>query len=93
VTSLDEIVHQRVRLGILAVLNEMRQTDFTYLKSRLQVTDGNLGQHIEVLARTGLVTVTKGHEGKRPRTWIAITRAGDTALAAEVSALTALLGL
>lgn len=91
VTTLDDVVHQRIRLGVLVVLHEVRTADFPYLRSVLQVTDGNLGQHIDVLRRNGLVEVTKGYQGKRPRTWVAITRAGDNALRSEIDALRGLL--
>jgi DNA-binding MarR family transcriptional regulator len=90
---LDDVVHQRTRLGLLVVLAEVHQADFAYLKARLQLTDGNLGKHIEILARHDLVSVRKGYEGRRPRTWISISRAGKKALKQEVNALTALLNL
>jgi DNA-binding MarR family transcriptional regulator len=93
VIHLDDVVHQRVRLGLLAVLHEARTADFSYLKSVLHVTDGNLGQHLDILERHKLITVRKGYQGRRPRTWISITRAGDAALKAEVEALRKLLGL
>jgi DNA-binding MarR family transcriptional regulator len=86
-SSLNDVVHQRARLGILTVLGEARRVDFPYLKSLLQLTDGNLGRHIEVLAGEGLVAVTKGYEGRRPRTWVEITRLGRGALAVEMAAL------
>lgn len=85
--GLDDVVHQRARLGILTVLAEVGRADFPYLKSLLQLTDGNLGRHIEVLADQSLVEVSKGYEGRRPRTWVTITKAGRTALAAEMDAL------
>jgi DNA-binding MarR family transcriptional regulator len=85
--GLNDVVHQRTRLGILTVLGEARRVDFPYLKSLLQLTDGNLGRHIEVLAGEGLVEVTKGYEGRRPRTWVEITKLGRAALAAEMAAL------
>jgi DNA-binding MarR family transcriptional regulator len=85
--ALNDVVHQRARLGILTVLGEAQRVDFPYLKSLLQLTDGNLGRHIEVLAAEGLVRVTKGYEGRRPRTWVEITRPGRGALAAEMDAL------
>jgi DNA-binding MarR family transcriptional regulator len=85
--GLNDVVHQRARLGILTVLGEARRVDFPYLKSLLQLTDGNLGRHIEVLAAEGLVEVTKGYEGRRPRTWVEITKLGRGALAAEMAAL------
>jgi DNA-binding MarR family transcriptional regulator len=91
--QLDDTVHQRVRLGILAVLSEARRADFAYLRDALGLTDGNLSRHIAVLEQAGLVTVEKGFEGKRPRTWVEATRAGRRALAAEVKALRELIAL
>ncbi len=86
-TALTDVVHQRARLGILSVLSECGRADFPYLKSLLELTDGNLGRHLEVLAGEGLISVTKGYEGRRPRTWVEITRAGDAALAAQMAAM------
>ena len=91
ISELDDVVHQRTRLGILVVLNETHKADFSYLKTRLNLTDGNLGQHIVLLSRNGLVTIRKGHEGKRARTWVAITRSGERALSSEIRTLRALL--
>jgi len=91
--ELNDVVHQRTRLGLLAVLREIHEADFSYLKSRLQLTDGNLGQHIEILVHHGLVTIRKGHEGRRARTWVTITRAGEMALASEIKTLRSLLDL
>jgi DNA-binding MarR family transcriptional regulator len=90
---LDDTVHQRVRLGILAVLSEARRADFGYLRDALGLTDGNLSRHIAVLEQAALVKVEKGFEGKRPRTWVEATRAGRQALAAEVKALRELIAL
>jgi DNA-binding MarR family transcriptional regulator len=84
---LDDTVHQRVRLGILAVLREARRADFSYLRDALELTDGNLSRHIAVLEQAGLVEVEKGFEGKRSRTWVQATRAGRAALDAELAAL------
>ncbi|MEU6080484.1 transcriptional regulator [Streptomyces sp. NPDC047108] len=89
--ELDDAVHQRTRLGLLAVLHETQQADFRYLKKLLQLTDGNLGRHLDVLAQQGLVQITKGYEGKRPRTWVEISDRGREALAAEMAALKELL--
>jgi DNA-binding MarR family transcriptional regulator len=90
-SGLNDVVHQKARLGILAVLAETERADFTYLKSMLDLTDGNLGRHIEVLAGSGLVHVEKGYAGRRPRTWVTITRAGRHALAEEMAAIRELL--
>lgn len=85
--QLDETIHQRVRLGILAVLTEADQADFGYLKGVLDLTDGNLNRHLHVLEEAGLVSITKGYEGKRPRTWVNATRKGRNAFAGYLGAL------
>jgi DNA-binding MarR family transcriptional regulator len=91
VLHLDDTVHQRVRLGVLAVLSEARRADFTHLRDALEVTDGNLSRHISVLEEAGLVAVEKTFEGKRPRTWISATREGKKALREEIAALQSLI--
>ena len=47
----------------------------------------NLSRHIQVLEEAGLVSVKKGYEGRRPRTWVSATRRGRTALDAELRSL------
>lgn len=89
--ALDDVVHQRHRLGILTVLAEAKRVEFGYLKSTLNLSAGNLSRHITVLEEAALVAVEKGYEGKRPRTWVSITATGRKALAAEMAALRALL--
>jgi DNA-binding MarR family transcriptional regulator len=90
--GLSETVHQRHRLGILTITSRARQADFGYLREALGLTSGNLSTHLTVLEDAGLVRVEKGYEGRRPRTWVSITRAGRAALAAELAALTQLIG-
>lgn len=46
---LDDAVHQRTRLGILAVLCEGGRTDFLYLRGVLDLTDGNLSRNLSKL--------------------------------------------
>ncbi len=87
VNGIDDVVHQRARLGILAILNETTKADFAYLKDALELTDGNLSRHLTVLEEADMVDVEKGYEGKKPRTWVKITKLGKKALAYEVEAL------
>jgi DNA-binding MarR family transcriptional regulator len=85
--GLDDVVHQRVRLGILTVAHEARRAEFGFLRTNLGLTAGNLSQHLNVLENAGLVTIEKGYAGKRPRTWISLTKAGRTALRDEIDQL------
>ena len=85
--GLDDIVHQRVRLGILTVAHQARRVEFGFLRTTLDLTAGNLGQHLTVLEKAGLLHIEKGYEGRRPRTWITLTAAGGRALQNEVAQL------
>jgi DNA-binding MarR family transcriptional regulator len=85
--ELDDDVHQRVRLGILASLVGLSRADFAHLKRELALTDGNLGRHLEVLGEAGFVKLTREATGGRPRTWVAITGQGKKALRKEINAL------
>jgi DNA-binding MarR family transcriptional regulator len=85
--GLNDVVHQRVRLGILTIAHEARQVEFGYLRDSLELTAGNLSQHLGVLERAGLITIDKGYAGRRARTWISLTRAGRSALRAEIDQL------
>ena len=86
-SGLDDVVHQRVRLGILTIAHEARRVEFSYLRDTLGLTAGNLSQHLGVLDEAGLITIEKGYAGKRARTWITLTRDGRAALAAEITHL------
>ncbi|MFI9330369.1 winged helix-turn-helix domain-containing protein [Kitasatospora sp. NPDC052868] len=87
VNGLDDVVHQRVRLGILTVTHQARRVEFGFLRTTLELTAGNLGQHLTVLEKAALIHIEKGYEGRRPRTWITLTPAGDQALREEVAQL------
>ena len=84
---LDDVVHQRTRLGILTVLHEGKDVDFGYLQKTLGLSAGNLSRHLSVLEESGLVRVKKGYEGRRGKTWVSNTRSGTAALRKEVKAL------
>jgi DNA-binding MarR family transcriptional regulator len=89
--GLNDVVHQKHRLGILTIAAESKRVEFGYLKESLELTGGNLSRHLTVLVEAGLLDMEKGYDGKRPKTWVTITRAGRQALADEIAALRALI--
>lgn len=91
-SRLDPTIHQPARLGILTVASETKRIDFVSLRDLLGLTDGNLSRHLATLEEAGYVTIEKTFEGRRPRTWIAATKAGRKALAAEIAALREIVG-
>lgn len=88
--GLDDVVHQRTRLGVLALLNSGVSLEFSALRDALHLTDGNLNRHLKVLQDAGLVTTDRRGTG-RPKTWVRITERGRSALAAELVALRAVI--
>jgi DNA-binding MarR family transcriptional regulator len=91
--DLDELVHQRARLGILAVASSGDRVEFGYLKDALGLSAGNLSTHLTTLVKAGLVTVEKGYQGRRPRTWVSITKVGRRAYDGEMAILRSLVAL
>lgn len=88
---LDEVIHGRVRLGIMAYLSGAGAADFGELKARLPVTDGNLSVHLRKLEVAGYVMIEKTFSGRRPLTTIRITDLGRTAFAVYLDAIRRLL--
>lgn len=92
--ELDEIIHQPVRLRIMSALCSLEsreQVDFTYLKEKLALTDGNLGAHLRALEEAGYILVEKAFVERRPKTFVAASAAGRRAFTAHVAALQAIL--
>src|SRR5438874_12176411 len=88
--DLDEIIHQPLRLKIMAALNALPSgvgLEFVRLKKLTGATDGNLGAHIDTLARAGYVAVDKAFVGKKPQTTVTATAAGRAAFARHVASL------
>ena len=65
---LDETIHQRTRLAIMAALTAAGVLEFNELRSQLSLTDGNLSTHLASLERAGYVEITKAFRGKKPLT-------------------------
>ncbi|HEY1722681.1 MAG TPA: transcriptional regulator [Magnetospirillaceae bacterium] len=86
----NDIIHQAVRLRIMASLNALPQGDaieFTRLKTLTSATDGNLGSHLDALERAGYVTIEKRFAGKKPQTRVKATPAGRRAFTEHVAYL------
>jgi DNA-binding MarR family transcriptional regulator len=89
--KLDEVIHGRVRLGVMAFLASAGEATFVTLKDRLGATDGNLSIQLGKLEEAGYVVIIKGFEGKKPRTTIRFTDAGRSAWIAYLDQIRSLL--
>ncbi|PXA86631.1 transcriptional regulator [Caulobacter sp. D4A] len=86
----DDLIHQPLRLKIMAALYAERQgepLEFSRLKTITEATDGNLGSHLTALEKAGYVEILKDHVGKRPRTRVKLTQTGSKAFRGHVAYL------
>lgn len=91
IDGLDEVIHGRVRLGIMAYLSGAGAADFGELKTRLSASDGNLSVHLRKLEEASYVSIEKTFSGRKPLTTVRITDLGRTAFAAYLEAIRRLL--
>jgi len=89
---LDEVIHGRMRLGIMAYLADAEVANFNELKALLSATQGNLSIHLGKLEEAGYIAIEKSFQGRKPLTQARITPTGRTAFAAYLDALTTLIG-
>lgn len=91
-SRLDTVIHQRVRLGVVAALAAEEPLAFTDLKRLLEVTDGNLSVHLRKLEDAGYVSCEKSFRRRRPLTRYQLTRRGRRALEEYLSHMESLIG-
>ena len=84
------LIHQPSRLRIMAALVALPNgegMDFVSLKELAKLTDGNLSSHLSTLEQAGYISIDKSFEGKKPKTFIAITSKGRDAFSSYIEEL------
>jgi DNA-binding HxlR family transcriptional regulator len=89
--TLDRLIHERMRLGIVSALAANESLTFNDLKALMNTTDGNLSVHARKLEDGGYLTCTKTFEGRLPKTEYKLTAAGKRALENYLSHMEALI--
>jgi len=83
--SLDRLIHERLRLGIVSALAANESLTFNDLKNLMKITDGNLSVHARKLEDAGYISCNKSFDGRVPRTEYKLTAAGRKALEGYLS--------
>lgn len=91
ISQIDDAIHARMRLGIMAYLADSDMADFNTLKALLKTTQGNVSVHLRKLEAAGYVAIDKGFTGRKPLTRVRMTPAGRAAFAAYIEALVKLI--
>jgi len=89
--SLDRLIHERLRLGIVSALSVNERLTFTDLKRLLHTTDGNLSVHARKLEDAQYIAVEKSFEDRLPRTEYRLTAAGRRAFEKYLAHMEALI--
>jgi DNA-binding HxlR family transcriptional regulator len=87
IEAIDDVIHGRLRLGIMAFLSTAGSADFPLLKTRLQATDGNLSVQLRKLEEAGYVSIDKAFVGKKPQTTVTLSEAGRAAYIGYLDAM------
>jgi DNA-binding transcriptional ArsR family regulator len=87
IERIDEVIHGRLRLGIMAYLASGGTAEFGELNAKLQATDGNLSVHLRKLEDAGYVAIDKSFVGRKPLTRAILTEAGRQAFLAYLDAM------
>jgi DNA-binding MarR family transcriptional regulator len=94
-SRLDDVIHGRLRLGVVAYLSTVESASFTELRDKIGATDGNLSTHLRKLEEAAYVRVDKSFVGRKPQTRVSLTEAGRAAWLAwleQIRSLTAAAG-
>lgn len=91
VGDIDQLIHERRRLGIVSALAANDRMTFAELKDVLKTTDGNLSVHARKLEEAGYIKVTKGYMGRKPRTEYTLAAKGRRALELYLNKMEAIL--
>ena len=78
--TLDRVIHERLRLGIVSALSVNEKLTFSELKGLLETSDGNLSVHARKLEDAGYVECAKSFKNRVPRTEYRLTAEGRAAL-------------
>lgn len=90
-TEIDDVIHGRLRLGVMAYLSTVSPAPFVELKAKVNATDGNLSTHLSKLEEAGYVKIEKKFEGKKPLTLVHLTKQGREAWIGYLSRIQALI--
>ena len=74
--QVDELIHERIRLGIVSALAVNDSLTFKEMKALLQTTDGNLSVHARKLEAAGYIVCKKSFERRIPKTEFTLTSRG-----------------
>jgi DNA-binding MarR family transcriptional regulator len=77
--EIDDVIHGRLRLGVMAYLSAASPAIFGELRDKVATSDGNLSTHLKKLEDAGYIAQEKRFVGKKPQTRVFLTDKGRKA--------------
>jgi DNA-binding MarR family transcriptional regulator len=90
-TQLDDVIHARIRLAVMSVLITVEEAEFTFLREKVNTTDGNLSIHLKKLEEAGYIKVDKRFIDRKPQSTYCISEKGRRAFEEYIAKLEQLL--
>jgi len=91
IDELDDVIHGRIRLGVMAYLVGADRAAFKDLAERSEASDGNLSVHLRKLEEAGYIGIEKRFSGRKPLAEASITEAGRAAFTGYLDSIAKLL--
>jgi DNA-binding MarR family transcriptional regulator len=90
--KIDDVIHGRLRLGIMAYLADAEVASFNELEAALETTQGNLSIQLRKLEDAGYIAIDKSFLDRKPLTRARLTPAGRAAFGDYLEAIGRLVG-
>jgi len=88
---IDDVIHSRLRLAVMAVLMGVEEAEFTFLRDKVNATDGNLSVHLKKLEEAKYIKVRKLFVDRKPQSLYSLTEQGRNAFASYINHLESLI--
>lgn len=89
--AIDDLIHSRIRLSIIALLISRSTATFTYIKNKVNASDGNLSVHLRKLEQANYLAVEKQFIKRKPLSTYSITEKGRNAFQSYIQHIEALI--
>ena len=89
--DIDDVIHGRLRLGVMAYLSAVSPAIFGELRDKVGATDGNLSTHLKKLEEAGYIEQEKRFVGKKPQTRVHLMPKGRSAWIAWIQRMEAIM--
>jgi DNA-binding MarR family transcriptional regulator len=77
--KINDVLHSRIRTAIMAVLISVDEAEFTFIRDKINATDGNLSVHLKKLEENKYIAVDKKFVNRKPVSTYKITDEGRNA--------------